>query len=572
MKKTVFTIVCIFCVFAALILPAYAQIPIEKIALYGDEAFIEEMKKEIGDDIVQNALYVSESGDDNGSGTAEKPFKTVQKALDNAAAGQTIYIRKGTYRGINYFRHSGSEGKYITLRNYPGEKPLLTSDSEGAVINLSGCDHIRIEGLEIGCFSASIAQGILLDADEDHIIIKNNDIHDLVTTKPGENEEGEANAILCYGEGETKEGSINNICISQNKIHNNTTGWCESVSVTGNTEYINIINNTVYNNTNIGIDFYGNAGYCRKPELDQPRYCIAAGNDIYGCVCDYAECAGLYVDGARDVILDGNISHNNMYGIEIGSEERKDDYPVKNIIVRNNIVYENPCGGIRVGGYDKNKTGYVKDTRVYNNTLVNNGQGDDGWNGELCFVKCDSVDVKNNIVYKDNSEYPMVGGDLPIEYVKNVTFDSNIYYSPAGAEEIYFEFGGNGQEGIDAFNAFTGGKDLFGKPDFNSDYSLNKNSYGIDIGNNTVSEYMGKYDIAGNNRIHGIIDAGAYEYVVKGDVDRNGRADINDAEIMLKIISGIITDMTDYDEECIDFNADGVKNIIDVALMLKTIV
>ena len=83
---------------------------------------------------------------------------------------------------------------------------------------------------------------------------------------------------------------------------------------------------------------------------------------------------------------------------------------------------------------------------------------------------------------------------------------------------------------------------------------------------------MGKYDIAGNNRIHGIIDAGAYEYVVKGDVDRNGRADINDAEIMLKIISGIITDMTEYDEECIDFNADGVKNIIDVALMLKTIV
>lgn len=44
-----------------------------------------------------------------------------------------------------------------------------------------------------------------------------------------------------------------------------------------------------------------------------------------------------------------------MYGIEIGSEELQADYPVKNVIVRNNLVYKNSCGGIRVGGYDKKK-------------------------------------------------------------------------------------------------------------------------------------------------------------------------------------------------------------------------
>ena len=65
-----------------------------------------------------------------------------------------------------------------------------------------------------------------------------------------------------------------------------------------------------------------------------------------------------------------------MYGIEIGSEELQASYPVKNVIVRNNLVYKNSSGGIRVGGYEKKKTGYVTETKIYNNTLVDNGEGE----------------------------------------------------------------------------------------------------------------------------------------------------------------------------------------------------
>ena len=486
----------------------------DKTTLYGDESFKAEILKGSSDEIVSNALYVSPSGNDSNAGTASAPFKTVQKALDTVKAGQTIYLRAGTYTALNTFKSSGTEGNYITLRNYPCEKPYLTmtAGSSGAILHLDGNDYIRIEGLEIGGLSSDIAQGILLDGNENHVIIRNNDIHNLVTTKPGENDNGEANAILCYGEGKTEEDSINNICIENNLVHNNTTGWCESVSVTGNAKYVNIINNTVYDNTNIGIDFYGNAGYCSIPSLDQPRYCVAAGNVIYGSICGYAECAGLYVDGARDIVLENNISHDNMYGIEIGSEELQADYPVKNIIARNNLVYNNSAGGIRVGGYDRNKTGYVTATKIYNNTVVNNGEGEGGWNGELCFVKCDGVDVRNNIVYKDNKNYPMIGGDLAKEYVKNVTFSNNVFYNPLGAEEIYFEFAKGSAEGIAAFNAQTDGNDSFGKPDFNADYSLKSGSYGIDAGSD-VSKDMGTLtDLANNSRIINTIDLGAFEY------------------------------------------------------------
>ncbi len=583
-----------------------AGVPKDKITLYGDESFKAEILKDSSNLIEPNSLFVSSNGNDTNNGSESAPFKTIQKALDTVKAGQTIYVHNGTYTGLNVFKSSGSEGKYITVRNYPGEKPYLTmtAGSDGAILHLDGNDYIKIEGLEIGGFSSAIAQGILLDGNENHIIIKNNEIHNLVTTKPGENENGEANAILCYGEGKTEEDSINNICIENNLVHNNTTGWCESVSVTGNAKYINIINNTVYDNTNIGIDFYGNAGYCSVKALDQPRYSIAAGNVISGSICSYAECAGLYVDGARDIVLENNISHDNMYGIEIGSEEgHTTTYEVKNIIARNNLVYNNSAGGIRVGGYDKKKTGYVTDTKIYNNTIVNNGEGEGGWNGELCFVKCNGIDVKNNIVYKDSKEYPMIGGDLAAQYVLNVNFSNNIFYNPLGTDEIYFEFAKKSAEGMTAFNAQTGGNDSFGKPDFNPDYSLKDGSIGIDSGYN-VNEYMGLIDLANNNRICGTIDVGAYEYqngdnttentteittetstetttetttetFIYGDTNGNGTLELTDVTALLqKILTNIkvgIEDKTSDYMKYIDVDCDGKLTSADATAILQKI-
>lgn len=432
--------------------------------LYGDAGFLNEISALESDEIVPNAIYVSENGSDDNSGTADKPFGTIQKALDTAEAGETIYIREGSYSALNTFSSSGTKGKYITLRNYPGETPKITmSGSDGALISLDGNDYIIIEGLEICDFSSAFAYGILLDSDESHVVIRNNKIHNICTTKPLD--DGEANAILCYGEGAEQKDAINNIFIENNEIYNNTTGMCEAVSVTGNAEYVNIVNNTVHDNTNIGIDFYGNAGYCPKPSLDRPRFCSAVGNTVYNCMCDYAECAGIYVDGARDILVEENEVYGNMYGIEIGSEELSPDFPVKNITVQNNRVYNNPFGGIITGGFDAETTGYVTDTKICGNILVNNGKDGGGWNGELCFLKCRNIDVNNNIVYTDSDIYPIIGGDLPEEYTIDVSFNDNMYYSPLGEDEIFFQFKGRDSYGINAFNAVTGGNDIFGKPE-----------------------------------------------------------------------------------------------------------
>ena len=133
----------------------------------------------------------------------------------------------------------------------------------------------------------------------------------------------------------------------------------------------------------------------------------------------------------------------------------------------------------------------MTETKIYNNTLVDNGEGEGGWNGEFCFVKCNGVDVRNNMVYKSSNKYPLIGKDLPAQYTLNVTFNNNVFYDTNGSDGVYFEYQDKSFEGIDAFNTFVGGTNYSGKPSFNSDYSLANGSYGIDLGDNWCLNDMG---------------------------------------------------------------------------------
>jgi hypothetical protein len=42
-------------------------------------------------------LYVSPGGSDSSPGTAEKPFKTIWKGVQVAAAGDTVWVADGSY-------------------------------------------------------------------------------------------------------------------------------------------------------------------------------------------------------------------------------------------------------------------------------------------------------------------------------------------------------------------------------------------------------------------------------------------------------------------------------------------
>lgn len=95
--------------------------------------------------------YVSPKGNNSNNGTSiDKPFQKINAALSRAVGGDIIYLRDGTYNEDITLTRSGSLGNYITIRNYPGETPILDRQSTGIIgIDLGKTSYININGLEI---------------------------------------------------------------------------------------------------------------------------------------------------------------------------------------------------------------------------------------------------------------------------------------------------------------------------------------------------------------------------------------------------------------------------------------
>ena len=73
------------------------------------------------------AFYVSPNGSDANPGTEAQPWRTLMSALPRLRAGQTLYLRGGTYQENvkNPAIQPGLPTSRITLAAYPGERPVL---------------------------------------------------------------------------------------------------------------------------------------------------------------------------------------------------------------------------------------------------------------------------------------------------------------------------------------------------------------------------------------------------------------------------------------------------------------
>lgn len=76
-------------------------------------------------------LYVALGGSDSNAGTLAAPFLTIQKGVDTATAGTTIYLRAGTYapsKNIQIKKNGTSSQLYI-MRPYNSEKVILDGEN-----------------------------------------------------------------------------------------------------------------------------------------------------------------------------------------------------------------------------------------------------------------------------------------------------------------------------------------------------------------------------------------------------------------------------------------------------------
>jgi len=81
-----------------------------------------------------HVYYVSASGSDSNPGSKDQPLQSFGKALGLVIPGDTVIVRGGTYYEQISFSKSGLLGKNITVKAYPGERPVI----DGSKVTVSG--------------------------------------------------------------------------------------------------------------------------------------------------------------------------------------------------------------------------------------------------------------------------------------------------------------------------------------------------------------------------------------------------------------------------------------------------
>lgn len=91
------------------------------------------------------------SASDGNPGTLDSPWWTIQHAADTAVAGDTVYIRGGTYNEHVDVEHGGEASGHIVFSAFPGDAPIIdgtgvTESQNGFVVDKP---YIKLVGLEI---------------------------------------------------------------------------------------------------------------------------------------------------------------------------------------------------------------------------------------------------------------------------------------------------------------------------------------------------------------------------------------------------------------------------------------
>src|SRR5690242_8626987 len=89
--------------------------------------------------LLSRAWFVATNGNDSAAGTLNAPFRNIQRAASLAQAGDTVYIRGGTYHETVTPAQSGTASAPITFVPYGSETVTIDgADPIGGWANYSG--------------------------------------------------------------------------------------------------------------------------------------------------------------------------------------------------------------------------------------------------------------------------------------------------------------------------------------------------------------------------------------------------------------------------------------------------
>ena len=484
---------------------------------------------------VATDYYVSPAGNNSNPGTLAQPWATIAKGISTAGAGDTVFVRAGTYaEKLNLNGKIGTAANRITYRNYPAESPIIdpSSTTGAAIVRLRNCKYITIQGFEIRNFvtssNAVTPIGIEISGSGEGIEIRDNKIHKIWQNYPVLNDfSANGHGLLVAGSSST---AITDLLIDGNEIYDLRLGASEAVAINGNIDGFTITNNIVHHCNNIGIDVIGFEGTNSNVTLDFARNGLIAQNEIHDIDSAYnpayggslttgggaRSAGGVYVDGGALTVIERNHIYQCNFGIEVGCENT--GHNADQVIVRNNLLRHNHQGGIFVGGFSAGVGGTTNSSFTHNTLYQNDVDGVD--NGQINLQNnISGTEITHNIIVCNTSTKQFILNHTTTCTFATDSIDWNLYSGTAsGSAEFEWQrhyknsfTAWRTASGQDSHSVFVTSVDFVNPAGF--DFSLQVTSAAVDAGDPLFTPAVGELDFEGNARVAGAaVDIGMAEF------------------------------------------------------------
>lgn len=340
-------------------------------------------------------VYLSTSGDDDGNGTYEMPFRTFERALEDLQPGDELRVFAGTYDERVRVNGSGTAEAPITIRPHDGSVVIKHRDSP---LRVSG-SHIILEDLEV-----TGSRDFCVDIRGQDIVLDGFIVHDC-----------DDHGVRIGGQGVTVQNATITNTVLENEDGESDHGWGSALKLAVGAEDVLLTNNVVYENWGEGIA----ATRARNVQIYQNR--------VYNNFS-----VNIYVDNSTDVVVEGNFvtctedtdfrrrDGDLPTGIALGEEYYRGwGAKLSNVTVINNIVAY--CG-LGIASYSSEVGGGLKQAVIAHNTV---------WGGtRRALTLGDDPELRDVLVVNNIFQQP--DGELAyVEDRENVTTSHNFWVGHA---------------------------------------------------------------------------------------------------------------------------------------------
>jgi parallel beta-helix repeat protein len=360
---------------------------------------------------VQANWFVSTSGTDApGNGTLANPFKTITYASTFLTAGDTCFVRGGTYTNATYndgyywnqdrtariSAVNGTASQYIVIMPYNNELPVLKGDGD-FIFQVTGCSYLKIQGLEIYGETENISLALALQY---QFAFRR-------TTNTGANTVHENRVPVGTNTPQSGLEDLTPFAIFR-PYYFFTHGI-----VVQNSDHIDIVKNVVHHVPGEGIRFAGSDYFnCNNNIVHNNARRSSTG--VHGISC--YTLASIDNSTATKVIFNANTVYDNYNEMASWSEQKTifdpaidegkgltiqrsfaagGNWDFGRILFVNNVAYRNGLAGIHVNDGDR--------IDIVNNTVYQNNRYGTGNNLGISVAGGNDVRIYNNIVQSDLS-------------------------------------------------------------------------------------------------------------------------------------------------------------------------